>query len=323
MKKIAKQLTDLVGNTPLLELSNYNKAKGLKARLIVKLESFNPAGSVKDRVALAMIEDAEASGLLKPGATIIEPTSGNTGIGLAFVAAAKGYKLILTMPDTMSVERRNLLKALGAELVLTPGANGMKGAIARAEELKAATPGAVILQQFDNPANPAMHERTTGQEIWRDTEGVVDIFVAGVGTGGTVSGVGAALKKHNPGVKVMAVEPTDSPVLSGGAPGAHKIQGIGAGFVPKNYNPAVVDEILQVTNDDAIRAGRELAKLEGLLVGISSGAAVSAATRLALLPENIGKTIVILLPDTGDAAGIAFLDRDIATSGQQVPDGFF
>ncbi len=300
MKKIAKQLTDLVGNTPLLELSNYNKTKGLKARLIVKLESFNPAGSVKDRVALAMIEDAEASGLLKPGATIIEPTSGNTGIGLAFVAAAKGYKLILTMPDTMSVERRNLLKALGAELVLTPGANGMKGAIARAEELKAATPGAVILQQFDNPANPAMHERTTGQEIWRDTEGVVDIFVAGVGTGGTVSGVGAALKKHNPAVKVVAVEPTDSPVLSGGAPGAHKIQGIGAGFVPKNYNPAVVDEILQVTNDDAIRAGRELAKLEGLLVGISSGAAVSAATRLALLPENAGKTIVALLPDTGE-----------------------
>lgn len=300
MKKIAKQLTDLVGNTPLMELSNYNKSKGLKARLIVKLESFNPAGSVKDRVALAMIEDAETSGLLKPGATIIEPTSGNTGIGLAFVAASKGYKLILTMPDTMSVERRNLLKALGAELVLTPGANGMKGAIARAEELKAATPGAVILQQFDNPANPAMHERTTGQEIWRDAEGHVDIFVAGVGTGGTVSGVGAALKKHNPAVKVVAVEPTDSPVLSGGAPGAHKIQGIGAGFVPKNYNPAVVDEILQVTNDDAIRTGRELAQKEGLLVGISSGAAVSAATRLALLPENEGKTIVALLPDTGE-----------------------
>uniref|UniRef100_UPI004029BADC cysteine synthase A n=1 Tax=Bacteroides cellulosilyticus TaxID=246787 RepID=UPI004029BADC len=300
MKKIAKQLTDLVGNTPLMELSNYNKSKGLKARLIVKLESFNPAGSVKDRVALAMIEDAETSGLLKPGATIIEPTSGNTGIGLAFVAASKGYKLILTMPDTMSVERRNLLKALGAELVLTPGVNGMKGAIARAEELKAATPGAVILQQFDNPANPAMHERTTGQEIWRDTEGHVDIFVAGVGTGGTVSGVGAALKKHNPAVKVVAVEPTDSPVLSGGAPGAHKIQGIGAGFVPKNYNPAVVDEILQVTNDDAIRTGRELAQKEGLLVGISSGAAVSAATRLALLPENEGKTIVALLPDTGE-----------------------
>ena len=300
MKKIAKQLTDLVGNTPLMELSNYNKSKGLKARLSVKLESFNPAGSVKDRVALAMIEDAETSGLLKPGATIIEPTSGNTGIGLAFVAASKGYKLILTMPDTMSVERRNLLKALGAELVLTPGANGMKGAIARAEELKAATPGAVILQQFDNPANPAMHERTTGQEIWRDTEGHVDIFVAGVGTGGTVSGVGAALKKHNPAVKVVAVEPTDSPVLSGGAPGAHKIQGIGAGFVPKNYNPTVVDEILQVTNDDAIRTGRELAQKEGLLVGISSGAAVSAATRLALLPENEGKTIVALLPDTGE-----------------------
>ena len=300
MKKIAKQLTDLVGNTPLLELSNYNKSKGLKARLVVKLESFNPAGSVKDRVALAMIENAEASGLLKPGATIIEPTSGNTGIGLAFVAAAKGYKLVLTMPDTMSIERRNLLKALGAELVLTPGANGMKGAIARAEELKVATPGAVILQQFDNPANPAMHERTTGEEIWRDTDGVVDIFVAGVGTGGTVSGVGAALKKHNPGVKVVAVEPTDSPVLSGGAPGAHKIQGIGAGFVPKNYNPAVVDEVLQVTNDDAIRAGRELAQREGLLVGISSGAAVSAATRLALLPENAGKTIVVLLPDTGE-----------------------
>ena len=300
MKKIAKQLTDLVGNTPLMELSNYNKSKGLKARLIVKLESFNPAGSVKDRVALALIEDAETSGLLKPGATIIEPTSGNTGIGLAFVAASKGYKLILTMPDTMSVERRNLLKALGAELVLTPGANGMKGAIARAEELKAATPDAVILQQFDNPANPAMHERTTGQEIWRDTEGHVDIFVAGVGTGGTVSGVGAALKKHNPAVKVVAVEPTDSPVLSGGAPGAHKIQGIGAGFVPKNYNPAVVDEILQVTNDDAIRTGRELAQKEGLLVGISSGAAVSAATRLALLPENEGKTIVALLPDTGE-----------------------
>lgn len=300
MKKIAKQLTDLVGNTPLMELSNYNKSKRLKARLIVKLESFNPAGSVKDRVALAMIEDAETSGLLKPGATIIEPTSGNTGIGLAFVAASKGYKLILTMPDTMSVERRNLLKALGAELVLTPGANGMKGAIARAEELKAATPGTVILQQFDNPANPAMHERTTGQEIWRDTEGHVDIFVAGVGTGGTVSGVGVALKKHNPDVKVVAVEPTDSPVLSGGAPGAHKIQGIGAGFVPKNYNPAVVDGILQVTNDDAIRTGRELAQKEGLLVGISSGAAVSAATRLALLPENEGKTIVALLPDTGE-----------------------
>lgn len=300
MKKIAQHLTDLVGNTPLLELNNYSKNKGLKAHVIAKLEYFNPAGSVKDRVALAMIEAAEKGGLLKPGATIIEPTSGNTGVGLAFVAAAKGYKLILTMPDTMSLERRNLLKALGAELVLTPGADGMKGAIARAEELKSATPGSLILQQFDNPANPAVHERTTGQEIWRDTEGKVDIFVAGVGTGGTVSGVGAALKSHNPAVRVVAVEPEDSPVLSGGNPGPHKIQGIGAGFVPKNYNGAVVDEILQVTNDEAIRAGRELAKYEGLLVGISSGAAVSAAVRLAKLPENEGKTIVVLLPDTGE-----------------------
>lgn len=300
MKKIAQHLTDLVGNTPLLELNNYSKSKGLKAHVIAKLEYFNPAGSVKDRVALAMIEAAEKDGLLKPGATIIEPTSGNTGVGLAFVAAAKGYKLILTMPDTMSLERRNLLKALGAELVLTPGADGMKGTIARAEELKSATSGSLILQQFDNPANPAVHERTTGQEIWRDTDGAVDIFVAGVGTGGTVSGVGAALKKYNPAVRVVAVEPEDSPVLSGGKPGPHKIQGIGAGFVPKNYNNAVVDEILRVTNDDAIRAGRELAKYEGLLVGISSGAAVSAAVRLAELPENEGKTIVVLLPDTGE-----------------------
>ncbi len=300
MKKIARHLTDLVGNTPLLEITNYSRNKGLKARVIVKLEYFNPAGSVKDRVALAMTEDAEAKGALKPGATIIEPTSGNTGVGLAFVAAAKGYKLVLTMPDTMSMERRNLLKALGAELVLTPGADGMKGAIARAEELKAATPGSLILQQFDNPANPAVHERTTGEEIWRDTGGEVDIFVAGVGTGGTVSGVGAALKKHNPKVQVVAVEPEDSPVLSGGKPGPHKIQGIGAGFVPKNYNSAVVDGILQVSNDDAIRTSRELAKDEGLLVGISSGAAVSAATQLAQLPENEGKNIVVLLPDTGE-----------------------
>ena len=299
MKKIAQRLTDLVGNTPLLELNNYGKNKNLKARVIVKLEYFNPAGSVKDRVALAMIEDAETKGLLKPGATVIEPTSGNTGVGLAFVAASKGYKLILTMPDTMSTERRNLLKALGAELVLTPGADGMKGAIARAEELQASTPSSLILQQF-NRANPAVHERTTGQEIWQDTDGKVDIFVAGVGTGGTVSGVGAALKKHNSRIQVLAVEPEDSPVLSGGKPGPHKIQGIGAGFVPKNYNSAVVDGILQVSNDDAIRTGRELAKYEGLLVGISSGAAVSAATQLAQLPENEGKNIVVLLPDTGE-----------------------
>lgn len=300
MKKIAQRLTDLVGNTPLFELNNYSKNKGLRAHVIVKLEYFNPAGSVKDRVALAMIEDAETKGLLKPGATIIEPTSGNTGVGLAFVAAAKGYKLVLTMPDTMSMERRNLLKALGAELVLTPGADGMKGAIARAEELQASTPGSLILQQFDNQANPAVHERTTGQEIWQDTDGKVDIFVAGVGTGGTVSGVGTALKKHNPKIQVVAVEPEDSPVLSGGKPGSHKIQGIGAGFIPKNYNNAVVDGILQVSNDDAIRTGRELAKYEGLLVGISSGAAVSAATQLAQLPENEGKNIVVLLPDTGE-----------------------
>lgn len=300
MQKIASSLTDLVGNTPLLELNNYSRHNELRARVIAKLEYFNPAGSVKDRVALAMIEDAETKGLLQPGATLIEPTSGNTGVGLAFVAAAKGYRLILTMPDTMSIERRNLLKALGAQLVLTPGAEGMKGAIARAEELKAATPGSLILQQFDNPANPAMHARTTGEEIWRDTDGEVDIFVAGVGTGGTISGVGATLKKYNPAVKIVAVEPEDSPVLSGGKPGPHKIQGIGAGFVPKNYNPAVVDEVMLISNDDAIRTGRRLAKYEGLLVGISSGAAVAAAAHLARLPENEGKVIVALLPDTGE-----------------------
>ncbi|MBP8621455.1 cysteine synthase A [Bacteroides sp.] len=300
MGKIAKQLTDLIGNTPLLELSNYNKSKGLKAKLVVKLEYFNPAGSVKDRIALAMIEDAEAKGILVPGATIIEPTSGNTGVSLAFVSAAKGYNLILTMPDTMSMERRNLLKALGATLLLTPGADGMKGAIAKAEEIKAVTAGAVILQQFENPANPAVHARTTGQEIWRDTDGQVDIFVAGVGTGGTVSGVGKTLKAHNKSIKIVAAEPTDSPVLSGGKPGPHKIQGIGAGFVPKTFNPDVVDEIVQVTNDDAIRASRELAAKEGLLVGISSGAAVYVATELAKRAENAGKTIVALLPDTGE-----------------------
>lgn len=300
MARIARQLTDLVGNTPLLEFSNFNASKGLKAQVIGKLEYFNPAGSVKDRIALAMIEDAEAKGLLKPGATIIEPTSGNTGVGLAFVSASKGYKLILTIPDTMSAERRNLLKALGARLVLTPGAEGMKGAIAKAEELRDATPGSIILQQFENPANPAVHIRTTAEEIWRDTDGKVDLFVAGVGTGGTVSGVGAGLKAHNPNVQIVAVEPSDSPVLSGGKPGPHKIQGIGAGFIPKTYNGEVVDKILQVTNDDAIRTSRELAGKEGLLVGISSGAAVYAAVELAKLPENEGKTIVALLPDTGE-----------------------
>ena len=300
MARIARQLTDLVGNTPLLEFSNFNASKGLKAQVIGKLEYFNPAGSVKDRIALAMIEDAEAKGLLKPGATIIEPTSGNTGVGLAFVSASKDYKLILTMPDTMSAERRNLLKALGARLVLTPGAEGMKGAIAKAEELRDATPGSIILQQFENPANPAVHICTTAEEIWRDTDGKVDLFVAGVGTGGTVSGVGAGLKAHNPNVQIVAVEPSDSPVLSGGKPGPHKIQGIGAGFIPKTYNGEVVDKILQVTNDDAIRTSRELAGKEGLLVGISSGAAVYAAVELAKLPENEGKTIVALLPDTGE-----------------------
>lgn len=300
MAKIAKKLTDLVGNTPLVELSNFNRSKGLKATVIGKLEYFNPAGSVKDRIALAMIEDAEAKGRLKPGATLIEPTSGNTGVGLAFVAAAKGYRLVLTMPDTMSLERRNLLKALGAELVLTPGAEGMKGAIAKAEELRKATAGSVILQQFENPANPAIHIRTTAEEIWRDTDGKVDIFVAGVGTGGTVSGVGAGLKKHNPSIRIVAVEPSDSPVLSGGQPGPHKIQGIGAGFIPKTYNPEVVDEIMRITNDDAIRTSRELAQQEGLLVGISAGAAVYAAVELARRPENAGKQIVALLPDTGE-----------------------
>ena len=300
MEKIARKLTDLIGNTPLLELSNYNKSNGLKARLIVKIESFNPAGSVKDRVALAMIEDAEVKGVLTPGATIIEPTSGNTGVGLAFVAAAKGYKLILTMPDTMSVERRNLLKALGAELVLTPGADGMKGAIAKAEELKAATPGSVILQQFENPANPAMHLRTTGLEIWRDTEGKVDIFVAGVGTGGTISGVGEALKMRDPSVKAVAVEPADSPVLSGGKPGPHKIQGIGAGFVPEIYCKKRVDEVVRITDEEALHMGRELVACDGVLAGISSGAAVSAAVHLACREENKGKLIVVLLPDTGE-----------------------
>ena len=300
MGKIAKQLTELVGNTPLLELSAFNASKGLEAAVVAKLESFNPVGCVKDRIALAMVEDAEAKGILKPGATIIEPTSGNTGVGLAFVAAVKGYKLVLTMPETMSLERRALLKALGAELVLTPGPGGMKAAIQKATDLQAETEGSVILQQFENPANPEIHKKTTGEEIWRDTDGKVDIFVAGVGTGGTISGVGEALKAHNPHVKIIAVEPADSPVLSGGAPSPHKIQGIGAGFIPKTYNPAVVDEIITVTNDAAIKTSRELAQKEGLLVGISSGAAAWAAAEVAKRPENKGKLIVTLLPDTGE-----------------------
>ncbi|MCC8035191.1 MAG: cysteine synthase A [Rikenellaceae bacterium] len=300
MAKIAHKLTDLIGNTPLLELDSYVKNTGTKNPIIAKLEYFNPAGSVKDRIAFAMVEDAEQKGLLHKGSSIIEPTSGNTGIGLAFVAATKGYRLILTMPETMSIERRNLLKALGAELVLTPGPDGMKGAIARAEQLREQTPDSIILQQFDNDANPRVHYRTTGEEIWRDTDGQVDIFVAGVGTGGTVSGVGKRLKEYKPEVKIVAVEPSDSPVLSGGSPSPHKIQGIGAGFVPKNYNPEVVDEIITVSNDDAIRTSRLLAKYEGLLVGISSGAAAFAATQLADRPENAGKNIVVLLPDTGE-----------------------
>jgi cysteine synthase A len=300
MAKIAKDLTELIGNTPLVQLSNYSAKKGLEATVIAKLESFNPAGCVKERIALAMVEDAEKAGLLKSGTEIIEPTSGNTGIGLAMVSAIKGYKLTLTMPETMSVERRNLLKALGANLVLTPGANGMKGAIARALELHEENPNSYIPQQFENASNPEVHKRTTGQEIWNDTDGKIDIFVAGVGTGGTISGVGAALKAHNPNIKIVAVEPADSPVLSGGNPGPHKIQGIGAGFIPKNYNPDVVDEILQVSNDNAILTSRQLAQQEGLLVGISSGAAAYGATILAQRPENKGKVIVTLLPDTGE-----------------------
>jgi cysteine synthase A len=300
MAKIFKHLTDLIGDTPLLELSSYGSSKSIDARLIAKIEYFNPAGSVKDRIALAMVEDAEAKGILKPGATIIEPTSGNTGIGLAFVSAAKGYNLTLTMPETMSIERRNLLKALGANLVLTPGSEGMKGAIAKAESLRNEIEGAIILQQFDNPANPAIHYKTTAEEIWRDTDGQVDIFVSGVGTGGTVSGAGQRLKELNPNVQIIAVEPADSPVLSTGKAGKHKIQGIGAGFVPRNYNSEIIDRIITVSDDDAIRTSRELAKTEGLLVGISSGAAAYAATSLALLPENKGKTIVAILPDTGE-----------------------
>jgi len=300
MSKIAKQLTALVGNTPLLELNKYSEAKGLATPVIAKVEFFNPGGSVKDRIALAMIENAEANGILKPGATIIEPTSGNTGVGLALVSAVKGYHLILTMPETMSVERRNLVKAYGAEVRLTPGKDGMKGAIAAAEALRDSIPGSIILQQFENAANPAIHYATTGPEIWRATDGKVDIFVAGVGTGGTVSGTGKFLKEQNPNVKVIAVEPKSSAVLNGQPSGPHKIQGIGAGFVPKTYNAAIVDEVFDVENDDAIRTGRQLAQQEGLLVGISSGAAAFAAAEIAKRPENQGKTIVVLLPDTGE-----------------------
>ena len=300
MTKIAKQLTELIGKTPLLELNKYSEAQGIDSPIIAKVEFFNPGGSVKDRIALAMIEDAEERGLLKPGATIIEPTSGNTGVGLALVSAVKGYKLILTMPETMSVERRNLVKAYGATVKLTPGADGMAGAIKAAEALRDATPGAVILQQFENGANPKKHYETTGNEIWEQTEGKVDIFVAGVGTGGTISGVAKRLKENNPNVKVVAVEPASSPVLSGGQPGPHKIQGIGAGFVPKTFDGSLIDEVLPVDNDDAIRTGRVIAQQEGLLVGISSGAALFAATQIAKRPENAGKNIVVLLPDTGE-----------------------
>lgn len=300
MLKVAKKLTDLIGNTPLLELSNFNNKKAVGATIIAKLEYFNPGGSVKDRIALAMIEDAEKQGILKPGSLIIEPTSGNTGVGLALVAAAKGYQLTLTMPETMSIERRNLLKALGANIVLTPGAAGMQGAIDKAEALRNENPGSVILQQFENPANPATHKRTTAEEIWRDTDGQIDIFVAGVGTGGTISGTGARLKELNPDIRIVAVEPAGSPVLSGGKPGPHKLQGIGAGFIPKTYDAKVVDQVIPVENDDAIRTSRELAQTEGLLVGISAGAATFAATQLAAQPENKGKRIVVLLPDTGE-----------------------
>ena len=300
MTKIAKQLTELIGQTPLLELNKFSKSHGIETPIIAKVEFFNPGGSVKDRIALAMIEDAEKKGLLKPGATIIEPTSGNTGVGLALVAAVKGYKLVLTMPETMSIERRNLVKAYGAEVKLTSGAAGMAGAIKAAEELRDATPGSIILQQFENPANPHKHYDTTGVEVWEQTGGDIDIFVAGVGTGGTVSGIGKRLKEKNPNIKIVAVEPKSSAVLNGQPSGPHKIQGIGAGFIPKTYNGDVVDEIFDVDNDDAIRTGRQLAREEGLLVGISSGAAAFAAIEIAKRPENKGKKIVALLPDTGE-----------------------
>ena len=297
---IHKNITDLIGHTPLVELSKFSALQGLDTPIIAKVEFFNPGGSVKDRVGLAMIEDAERKGTLKPGATIIEPTSGNTGVGLALASAVKGYKLILTMPETMSVERRNLVKAYGAHVKLTPGKDGMPGAIKAAEALRQSISGAVILEQFENPANPRKHYETTGVEIWNDTDGKIDIFVAGVGTGGTISGIGKYLKEQNPNVKVVAVEPASSPVLNGGPSGAHKIQGIGAGFVPKTYDASVVDEVLDIAGDDAIRAGRQLAQNDGMLVGISSGAAAFAAAQLAKRPENKGKTIVALLPDTGE-----------------------
>lgn len=300
MKKIANSALDLVGNTPMVELSRLGREAGAVARVVAKVELFNPAGSVKDRIALAMVEEAEARGTIRPGATIIEPTSGNTGVGLALVSALKGYKLILTMPETMSVERQRLVAAYGAQVVLTPGAEGMKGAIARAEALLAEIPGSVMLQQFENPANPERHYRTTAEEIWRDTDGTADLFVAGVGTGGTVSGTGRRLKELNPGMEVVAVEPAASSVLSGGAPGPHRIQGIGAGFVPRNYDAAVVDRVIPVGDDEAIGTARLLAAHEGLLVGISSGAAAYAALQLAKREENRGKTIVVLLPDTGE-----------------------
>ncbi len=300
MSKIAKQLTELIGNTPLLELNKFSQNKGIKTPIIAKVEYFNPGGSVKDRIALAMVLDAEQKGVLKPGGTIIEPTSGNTGVGLALVSAVKGYHLVLTMPDTMSIERRNLVKAYGAEVILTPGKEGMPGAIRAAEELLATTPGAVILQQFENSANPSKHYATTGPEIWSQTEGKTDVFVAGVGTGGTISGVGRFLKEQNPQVQIIAVEPKASAVLNGGASGPHKIQGIGAGFVPKTFQAKYVDEIFDVDNDDAIRTAREVAQQEGLLVGISAGAALYAATKIAQRQENEGKNIVVLLPDTGE-----------------------
>ena len=300
MAQIAKQLTELIGNTPLLELNKFSKAKNIETPIIAKIEYFNPGGSVKDRIALAMIEDAEAKGLLKPGATIIEPTSGNTGVGLALVSAVKGYKLILTMPDTMSVERRNLVKAYGAEVRLTPGKDGMPGAIRAAEALRDSIPGSIILQQFENQANPAKHYATTGPEIWKQTDGEVDIFVGGVGTGGTISGVAKYLKEQKSDVKIIAVEPLSSPVLNGGKSGPHKIQGIGAGFVPKTYDATLIDEVFDVENDSAIRTGREIAQQEGLLVGISAGAALYAASEIARRPENKGKKIVVLLPDTGE-----------------------